>query len=114
MSQPKDYDQTDPNYKQYYHGGIAVSGKGGGGRDKRLDLWLQGLVLAGIVSLVGIVWTLRNEVTKISAYLTAKVEQNDRDIARIDRTIDRHDQRITTLEQGGRAGNGQSYYRQER
>lgn len=118
MPQPKDYDphSTDPDFRQEWFGGNAVSGRGssGGGRDKRIDVWLQGAVLAGLLALVGIVWTLREEVTKITTYVTLKVEQNDRDISRIDRTIDRHDQRITAIERGESPRYRQPDDRQER
>lgn len=106
MPQPRDYDPnaTDPNFKQEWFGGTAISGKHNGGPDRRIDHVLQGLILAGILALVGIVWTLRDNVTEIRTFVTTKAEQYDRDISRIDKTLDRHDQRLTTLERRPRYG----------
>jgi hypothetical protein len=110
MPQPRDYDPnaTDPDFKQEWFGGTAVSGRGsvgGEGRDRRIDYLLQGLVLAGVLALVGIVWTLRDEVTKITTFVKTKAEQYDRDINRIDATLARHDERITVIERGQGSSN---------
>lgn len=118
MPQPKDYDPdaTDPNWKQSYYPS-AVSGRGngaGGGRDRRIDYLLQGLILAGVIGLVGVTLNLRDNMTEIKTFVTTKEQQNDREIARLDRSIERHDERITALEQGRRSSNGQPHYRQER
>lgn len=111
MPQPKDFgDDDDREWR-----GNANSGRSGNsGKDARLDTWLQGLVLAGILALVGIVWTLREEVTKITSFVTLKGEQYEREFGRIDKTIERHDQRLTRLEQGRRAGQLDADDRQER
>lgn len=119
MPQPKDHydpNATDPNWKQHYYPS-AVSGSrnsGGGNRDKRIDYLLQSLILAGVVGLVGVTLNLRDNMTQIKTFVTTKEQQNDREIARLDRAIDRHDERITSLEQGRRSSNSQSHYRQER
>ncbi len=109
MPQPKDFDPiaTDPDFKQEWFGGTAISGRHNGGKDRRIDHLLQGLILAGILALVGIVWTLRDNVTEIRTFVKAKAEQYDSDLRRIDKTLDRHDERLTTLEQGRRAGHRQ-------
>lgn len=79
--------------------GSAISGGVG-----RVATWfdhvINGLTLAGILALVGATWRLSDTVTRIDTLLAAKVQQNDRDFARIDATLDRHDQRITDLERG--------------
>lgn len=100
--QPKDYDpdRTDPDFKQEWFGGTAISGRHNGGKDRRIDHLLQGLILAGILALVGIVWTLRDNVTEIRTFVKAKADQYDSDLRRIDKTLDRHDERITAIERG--------------
>lgn len=118
MPQPKENDPyaTDPDFKQEWFGNSAVSGRGNimVGRDKRIDILLQALILAGILGLVGIVWTLRDNLTEIKTFVTIKAQQYDRDIARLDSTITRHDERITVLERSQGAGNSQPDDRQKR
>jgi hypothetical protein len=119
MGQPKDFDpnQTDPNYRQQWHGGSAISGKSRGGqegRDKRIDYLLQSLILAGIFGLVGVTLNLKDNVTEIKTFVTTKASEYEREFTRIDKTLDRHNDRLTALEQGRRAGNRQPDYRQER
>lgn len=118
MPQPRDFDPntTDPEFRQEWFGNPAVSGRGsvGGVRDKRLDLWIQGAVLAGIVALVGIVWTIRDNLTEVKTFVTIKAQQYDRDISRLDANIARHDERITVIERGQSSGNRIPDDRQER
>lgn len=104
---------TDPDFKQEWFGNVAVSGSSGG-RDRRLDIWIQGAVLAAILSLVGIVWTMRDNLTEITTFVKIKAEQYDRDISRLDSALARHDERITVIERGQGASHRQPDDRQER
>lgn len=108
MPQQREHDPyvTDPDFKQEWFGNVAVSGNSG--RDRRLDIWIQGAVLAAILSLVGIVWTMRDNLTEITTFVKIKAEQYDRDISRIDATLARHDERLTVVERGQGSGNRQS------
>lgn len=112
---PKDPYETDPDFKQEWFGNSAVSGRVNvATRDKRIDLLLQGLILAGILGLVGIVWTIRDNLTEVKTFVQIKAQQYDRDIARLDASITRHDERITVIERGQSASNRIPDDRQER
>jgi hypothetical protein len=75
----------------------AISG-GSGRVVGWFDHVVNGLTLLGIAALVGVTWKLSDTVTRIDTFLLAKVQQNDREFARIDATLSRHDERITSLE----------------
>lgn len=89
---------TDPEFKQEWFGEPRSRRSMSEGRDRRIDYLFQGVILAGILGLVGIVWNLRDEVTKITTFVSTKTQQYDRDISRIDNTLARHDERITVIE----------------
>lgn len=104
---------TDPEFKQEWFGNVAVSGSPGV-RDKRIDTLMQGLILASTLGLVGIVWTMKDTLTELKTFITLKAQQYDRDIARLDSAITRHDERITVIERGQGASHRQPDDRQER
>lgn len=108
MPQPNDYDP----YESGHFMNVSGSNNGHDGRDRRIDHLLQALCLAGIIAIVGIVWILRDNVTEIKTYVTERTQLYDREINRLDSTIQRHDERITSLERE----QGQSYpnHRQKR
>ncbi len=101
MSQPKDFFETDPNYKPRYRGGISISGNGRNGNGGS-SFWLyllQGLVLAGVLGLVAMTLSLRDNMTEVKTTVTRKVEQYDREFDRVYKAIDGNSERITSLEQ---------------
>ena len=91
--------------------GDAISGRHSA--NKR-DPIMQGLILAAIVALVGAVWRLGDNMTRLEATYIAKEQQHDRDILRIDTAIERHDQRITDLERSQGSRQSDPYDRQKR
>lgn len=92
--------------------GNAISG-GHHGRG-RYDNIVQGLILAGITALVGLVWKVSDTCTRLEASFLAEVQQRDRDILRIDTALDRHDHRITDLERSEGTRQRDADYRQKR
>lgn len=105
-------DEEDIQGGQEVPRGNAISG-GHHAYSKR-DPIVQGLILAGITALVGLVWKVSDTVTRLETSFLAEVQQRDRDILRIDTAIERHDQRITNLERGEGPRQRDSDYRQKR
>jgi hypothetical protein len=79
-------DEFDP------YGGQMTAISGGNGNDRQwLMQLLQGLILAGIVALIGVTWSVSSSVTELRVTLNERQKQNDRDIARLESSDARHD-----------------------
>lgn len=105
-------DEEDIHGGQEVPRGNAISG-GNRAYSKR-DPIIQSLILAAILALVGAVWRLGDNMTRLEATYIAKEQQHDRDILRIDNSLDRYDKRITDLERGEGTRQPDPYYRQKR
>lgn len=75
-----------------------VSGGGPGGKEHWTDYAFKGLVILGIAALVGMTLNSRDKVTRIDTYITEKDKQNEREFSRINRALDRYDERLNSLE----------------
>lgn len=104
-------DEDDIQGGQEVPRGDAISGHHGRGR---YDNIVQGLILAGITALVGLVWKVSDTCTRLETSFLAEVQQRDRDILRINTTLERHDQRLTDLERGNSPRQPNPYDRQKR
>jgi hypothetical protein len=105
----------------------AISGGNGHGRQWLMQL-LQGLILAGIVALIGVTWSMSSDITELRVTLSERQKQNDRDITRLESSDTRHDNadarhdtelrgldsRVTAIEQARRANQPNANDRQER
>ena len=115
------------NFDPYGEQMTAISGGNGNGRQWLMQL-LQGLILAGIVALIGVTWSMSSSVTELRVTLSERQKQNDRDItrlessdARLDIADSRHDtelrgldSRVTELERGQSAYQLDADHRQKR
>lgn len=104
---PDDFDPYEFNM-------TAISGGNGNGGRQWLMQLLQGLILAGIVGLFGVVWSMKSDITELRATQYERGRSYDRDFQRIDSTIARHDQRITDLERGEGSNQSDPNHRQKR
>lgn len=78
---------------------VPMNAISGGGRvTSWFDHVINGLTLAGICALVGVTWKVSDTVTELKTLVTLKAQQYDRDIVRIDKSLERYDQRLTNLE----------------
>lgn len=105
-------DQDEIQGGQEVPRGDAISG-GHRAYGKR-DPIIQSLILAAILALVGAVWRLGDNMTRLEATYTTKEQQRDRDILRIDTALERYDQRITNLERREGSYQPDPYDRQKR
>ena len=94
-------------------GQSAISG-GTGRVTSWLDHVTNGLTLMGIAALVGVTWRLSDTVTRIDTFISTKAQQYDRDFARIDAALTRHDERLTGLEREQRNSLAHDDNRQKR
>lgn len=99
----------------------AISGGNGNGGKQWLMQLLQGLILAGIVALIGVTWSMSSSITELRVTLSEREKQSDRDIQRLEATDARHesdlrriDSRVTQLERGQSAYQPNPNNRQER
>ena len=93
--QPQDYEEPCEDCGRQ----VAISGKDSGKGGGMVNYVLQGLILAGITGLVVVTLNLRDNMTRVTTYVTEREKQNDREFARIDKTLDRHHERLNRLEQ---------------
>lgn len=88
------------------------------GPDTQVSRWfdhiVNGLTLAGVIALVAIVWNLSQTATELRTLVKYQGLEDDRRFTTIDTTLERHDQRITTLEREQRIPLAQPDYRQKR
>lgn len=108
----RESDEDDIQGGQEVPRGSAISGRMHGANKR--DPILQGLILAGITALVGLVWHVSDTVTRLEASFISEVQTRDRDILRIDNSLDRYDKRITDLERSESARESDTYNRQKR
>lgn len=116
-------DDFDPNILPV---GASMSAySGGSGNDGNGKQWLmqllQGLILAGIVALIGVTWSVSSSVTELRVTLSEREKQNDRDIARLESADARHDAdirgidgRVTELEREQSSSEPYANHRQKR
>lgn len=101
--------QLPGDFDPYEGSMTAISGNGS---KQWLMQLLQGLILAGIVALIGVTWSMSSAITELRVTISERQKQNDRDINRLESSDARHDSadsrhdtelrgldsRVTTLE----------------
>jgi|SRR6185295_6603096 len=92
----------------------ANSGNANNGVGKWVMGLLQSLTLAGILAVFSVSWMLYGTLTELKTSFNERERSNDREFGRINETLDRHDQRLTNLEQGRRSGEFDADHRQKR
>lgn len=120
--------QLPPDFDPYGEQMAVISGGNGGDGKQWMMQLLQSLILAGIVALIGVTWTLTGSVTELRVTLSERQKQNDRDITRLESSDARHDSadarhdtelrgldsRVTTLERSQGAYQPDANDRQKR
>lgn len=128
----EDYDPRDPPdvpYRHPFHDKeladlVRLAAKLGrdmnisGGLNDKAEHWVdyvfKGLIVLAIAGLVAMTLNMRDTLTRIDTYISAKDKENDREFARIYQALNGHDQRITNLERGESPRQPDADYRQKR